>query len=101
MKKLCDNCLRSIGSWRSWSLCTDTTKVEAIATQAVREVGFSFTITSTVLDAGPYEIWFSGYPLSSPRGFKMRTYRRRACSQHFKQELSKHHVSTTSHLAAS
>jgi len=27
----------------------DTTKVEAIATQAVREVGFSFTITSIVL----------------------------------------------------
>jgi hypothetical protein len=38
----------------------DRTRLEVIATQAVREVGFSFTIQSIVSDAGTWEIWFSG-----------------------------------------
>ena len=38
----------------------DRTKLEAIANEAVREVGFSFKLTSVVMDSGTWEIWFTG-----------------------------------------
>ena len=80
----------------------DTTKVEAIATQAVREVEFSFTITSIVLDAGTWEIWFSGVsPIFSVNIQDADLSHDSLVRSIIKLQLLKHAVSTKSQLAAS
>jgi hypothetical protein len=81
----------------------DRTKLEAIATQAIREVGFSFRIMSILLDAGTWEIWFSGVvsPTFSVKIQDADLSHDGLVRSTIKLELLKHAVSTKSQRAAS
>ena len=80
----------------------DRTTLETIANEAVREVGFSFKLTSVLMDSGTWEIWFSGMsPAFSVKIQDKDLPHKDLVRGLIKLELLKHAVSTSQQRAAS